>query len=49
MQTQLENLKLEMERMQLYLLEKAKMSWPDSGDSWSGNYILIHTGTMVLY
>ncbi|XP_039285273.1 craniofacial development protein 2-like [Nilaparvata lugens] len=41
----LENLLMEMERMELDVLGVAEMRWPQPGDFWSGNYRIIHSGT----
>jgi len=42
----LENLKIEMARMKIDILGLSEMRWPRAGYLWSGEYRLIHTGTV---
>uniref|UniRef100_A0A8D8R613 Craniofacial development protein 2 n=1 Tax=Cacopsylla melanoneura TaxID=428564 RepID=A0A8D8R613_9HEMI len=44
--SKLENLKMEMTNMDLDVLGIAEMRWPDEGDFWSGEYRIIHSGTI---
>ncbi|KAL1446687.1 hypothetical protein WDU94_006588 [Cyamophila willieti] len=44
--SKLENLKMEMTKMDLDVLGIAEMRWADGGDFWSGEYRIIHSGTI---
>lgn len=44
--SKLDNLKMEMTNMNLDVLGIAEMRWPDEGDFWSGEYRIIHSGTI---
>lgn len=43
--SKLENLKVEMEKMNVDVLGIAEMRWPDGGDFWSGEYRVIYSDT----
>lgn len=41
----LENLKVEMKRLKIYILGVTEMRWAKSDDFWSGEYRIIYSGT----
>ena len=41
----LENVKIEMKRMNIDILRVSEMGWPNHGDFWTGDYRVIHSGT----
>ncbi|XP_025425707.1 craniofacial development protein 2-like [Sipha flava] len=45
----LDNLKIEMARMSIDILEISEVRWLETGDIWSGNYRFIYSGTSVKY